>query len=174
MPEIYPDATYEIAPPDRLLGLLRAKLTEEVDEFLADNDPDELVDILEVVINLAAALGVDPAELARRREAKLAARGGFAGRIVWRHHRRPAVLPLTALTTLINALPDLSEDTRIQATRALWPELVALAGDARVAEDTRINLITEACRASLPTAARADSPRVALATLRHALERLTP
>jgi predicted house-cleaning noncanonical NTP pyrophosphatase (MazG superfamily) len=63
--------------------LLRAKLTEEVDEFLASDDPAELADVLEVVFALAAQLGVDRDTLERHRESKAAERGGFAGRTVW-------------------------------------------------------------------------------------------
>lgn len=67
--------------------LLHDKLTEEVDEFLASEDPEELADILEVVLALATELGVDGAQLEELRAAKAAERGGFAGRIVWHGNR---------------------------------------------------------------------------------------
>ncbi|MGY5627485.1 pyrophosphohydrolase domain-containing protein [Streptomyces sp. UC1A3] len=67
--------------------LLRAKLGEEVGEFLdAGNDEDaleELADVLEVVHALAADLGAGPEQLESLRAAKAAERGGFTGRIVW-------------------------------------------------------------------------------------------
>jgi predicted house-cleaning noncanonical NTP pyrophosphatase (MazG superfamily) len=66
--------------------LLLAKLAEETDEVLAADDPDmpeELADVLEVVLALAADLGLDAAQLEELREAKAAERGGFAERIVW-------------------------------------------------------------------------------------------
>ena len=66
--------------------LLRAKLTQEVGEVLAADDadaPEELADVLEVVLALAADLGLDASQLERLRMAKAAERGGFANRIVW-------------------------------------------------------------------------------------------
>ena len=62
-------------------GLLRDKLAEEVEEFLeSDDDPDELADVLEVLVALAAHLGLD---LEKLRAAKALERGGFTDRIVW-------------------------------------------------------------------------------------------
>jgi predicted house-cleaning noncanonical NTP pyrophosphatase (MazG superfamily) len=65
-------------------GLLREKLVEEVEEFLAsDDDPEELADVLEVLVALAADLGFDHDYLEKLRAAKALERGGFADRIVW-------------------------------------------------------------------------------------------
>lgn len=61
---------------------LRAKLREEVAEYLASGDPAELADVLEVVITLAAQHGIDPARLEAMRRAKAAERGGLAGGVV--------------------------------------------------------------------------------------------
>jgi hypothetical protein len=69
---------------------LRLKLTEEVDEFLISQDPEELADILEVLYALADCLGLDAAGLKALRKAKADLRGGFAKRVVW-HGPRPAV-----------------------------------------------------------------------------------
>lgn len=66
--------------------LLRAKLVEEVDEVLAADDreaPEELADVLEVVLAFAADLGLDASQLEEIRVAKAEERGGFAGRIIW-------------------------------------------------------------------------------------------
>ena len=66
--------------------LLLAKLTEETDEVLAADDadmPEELADVLGVVLALASDLGLDAAQLEELRKAKAAERGGFAERIVW-------------------------------------------------------------------------------------------
>ncbi len=66
--------------------LLRAKLTEEVGEVLAADDadaPEELADVLEVVLALAADLGLNASQLEELRMAKAAKRGDFANRIVW-------------------------------------------------------------------------------------------
>jgi predicted house-cleaning noncanonical NTP pyrophosphatase (MazG superfamily) len=72
-----------VADRQEYRGLLRGKLTEEVHEFLASEEPEELADILEVVLALATELGVDRARLEALRATKAAERGGFAGRIVW-------------------------------------------------------------------------------------------
>jgi predicted house-cleaning noncanonical NTP pyrophosphatase (MazG superfamily) len=69
---------------------LRAKLGEEVTEFLSADDasaPEELADVLEVVQALAADLGIEPRELEKIREEKAIERGGFAKRIVWMGNR---------------------------------------------------------------------------------------
>ncbi|MCX9193854.1 hypothetical protein C3Y87_21235 [Carbonactinospora thermoautotrophica] len=79
---------YRIADPKEYRHLLREKLIEEVKEFLASNDPDELADILEVVLALARDLGVDADDLEDRRRLKARERGGFDGRIVW-HGNQP-------------------------------------------------------------------------------------
>ncbi|WP_233618050.1 nucleoside triphosphate pyrophosphohydrolase [Actinomadura sp. WAC 06369] len=73
-----------IAGQDEYTSLLRAKLSEEVTEYTADADPDELADILEVVHALAAVHGLSPGDLERRRAAKAAERGGFTRRVVLR------------------------------------------------------------------------------------------
>lgn len=71
--------------------LLRAKLSEEVGEFLdADGQTDaleELADVLEVVHALAADLGAAAAHLEALRAAKAEQRGGFNDRIVWAGNR---------------------------------------------------------------------------------------
>ncbi len=67
---------------------LRAKLREEVEEFLASaDDPEELADILEVVYALAELGGTDRRRLEGLRAAKAAERGAFADRIIWSGNR---------------------------------------------------------------------------------------
>lgn len=63
--------------------LLRVKLSEEVGEYLADADPAELADVMEVVLALARRHGLKPEDLERMRAAKHAQRGGFDKRVVW-------------------------------------------------------------------------------------------
>ena len=63
--------------------LLCAKLSEEVEEFLDSHDPDELADVLEVLLALAEDLGVGREGLEARREQKAAERGAFTARLVW-------------------------------------------------------------------------------------------
>lgn len=60
---------------------LEKKLDEEVAEFHASGDVEELADILEVVYALAAAKGVREWELSEKRLAKRNERGGFDQRI---------------------------------------------------------------------------------------------
>lgn len=61
---------------------LRAKLYEEVNEFLESGDPVELADIMEVVLALGEALGVSPVELENLRIAKVVERGAFRERVL--------------------------------------------------------------------------------------------
>jgi predicted house-cleaning noncanonical NTP pyrophosphatase (MazG superfamily) len=78
------------AGPEEYRARLRAKLGEEVAEFLAADAasaPEELADVLEVVRALAADLGIAPDRLEEIREAKARTRGGFAGRTVWTGNR---------------------------------------------------------------------------------------
>ncbi|MGH8897312.1 MAG: nucleoside triphosphate pyrophosphohydrolase [Egibacteraceae bacterium] len=94
IPQIIPsrgaDPLVRVAERGEYRDLLRAKLTEEVTEFLDSDDPEELADILEVVLTLASELGVDAARLEALRATKAAERGGFAQRIVW-HGNREAI-----------------------------------------------------------------------------------
>jgi len=83
-------AVVHTADPVEFPVLLRQKLTEEVDEFLISQDPEELADILEVLYALAGCLGLDAAGLEALRQAKAELRGGFASRVVW-HGPRSAV-----------------------------------------------------------------------------------
>ena len=71
------------AEPYEYAGLLRAKLVEEVEEFLDTDDPHELADVMEVLLALGRILGCDSADLERMRSEKANERGGFADRLVW-------------------------------------------------------------------------------------------
>jgi predicted house-cleaning noncanonical NTP pyrophosphatase (MazG superfamily) len=62
------------------------KLVEEAGEVATADDahaPEELADVLEVVLALAADLGLDAGGLEKLRAAKAADRGSFTERIVW-------------------------------------------------------------------------------------------
>ena len=73
-----------VADVDEYGVRLRDKLAEEVDEFIAsDDDPEELVDILEVLYALAENAGISREQLERLRAAKAVERGAFTGRIIW-------------------------------------------------------------------------------------------
>jgi predicted house-cleaning noncanonical NTP pyrophosphatase (MazG superfamily) len=71
------DAEYTIA--------LQKKLQEEVNEFLQDNNEEELADILEVLYALAATLAISPQELEAIRERKATERGSFSQKIYLEH-----------------------------------------------------------------------------------------
>lgn len=60
---------------------LKRKLTEEVEEFLTSENPEELADILEVIHALTSDLGVDSSKLETIRQQKRNERGGFDKRI---------------------------------------------------------------------------------------------
>lgn len=77
------EPVFRVADAEEYRGLLRAKLVEEVEEFLTSEDPTELADVLEVLLALAGDLGVDRDHLEKLRTAKAFERGGFADRIVW-------------------------------------------------------------------------------------------
>ncbi|MFB6808821.1 nucleoside triphosphate pyrophosphohydrolase [Streptomyces sp. NPDC056387] len=83
-PEVY------VADPAEYRQRLRAKLAEEVAEYMEADEthaPEELADVLEVVFALAADLGVDGAQLEGIRASKAEQRGGFSERIVWTGNR---------------------------------------------------------------------------------------
>lgn len=79
--------------------LLRAKLIEEAHEVATADDthaPEELADVLEVVLALAADLGLDAGGLERLRSAKAVERGSFTERIVWCGNRGSAAVGVVA------------------------------------------------------------------------------
>lgn len=72
-----------VADDDEYRALLRDKLLEEVDEFLASGEPEELADVLEVLLALAAEHGLTDGALEDLRRDKHRDRGGFDARTVW-------------------------------------------------------------------------------------------
>jgi predicted house-cleaning noncanonical NTP pyrophosphatase (MazG superfamily) len=71
-----------VADPIEYRALLRAKLVEELHEFLESEDPAELADVLEVARALAVDLGSSPEKLEELRRAKAAERGAFTEHVV--------------------------------------------------------------------------------------------
>lgn len=60
---------------------LQRKLMEEVAEYISDETPDELADVMEVVYALGALHQLTPADLEKLRVEKAEKRGGFTKRI---------------------------------------------------------------------------------------------
>ncbi|MDA0565019.1 nucleoside triphosphate pyrophosphohydrolase [Streptomonospora sp. S1-112] len=84
------DPHITVAADDEYRRALRAKLTEETQEYLAADATsalEELADILEVVHALAAVHGADPAELEKTRRTKATERGAFTQRLIWHGNR---------------------------------------------------------------------------------------
>lgn len=71
------DCEYESLLDKDLHDQLRRKLEEEVEEFLLEDNLEELADILEVVFALTKSLGHSAEELMEVREDKRKKRGGF-------------------------------------------------------------------------------------------------
>lgn len=68
---------------DEFRAALRAKLGEEVAEYLASGEVLELADVLEVVYALAMLDGVGNGELEDLRRHKAGERGSFEARLWW-------------------------------------------------------------------------------------------
>ncbi|HAI86859.1 MAG TPA: hypothetical protein DCL63_07705 [Firmicutes bacterium] len=75
-------AVTRIADDAEYLSYLRRKLSEEVDEYTASGDVEELADILEVISALGRQAGVPLSRLIEMADDKRQARGGFDGRIL--------------------------------------------------------------------------------------------
>ena len=70
-----------ILTQDEYVAALDAKLQEELNEYQADKSMEELADLLEVMMAVAAARGHDFAEVEAIRRRKAEERGGFSDRI---------------------------------------------------------------------------------------------
>ena len=70
-----------ILSDEEYLKMLDAKLDEELAEYHADQNLEELADILELVRAAAIARGYTPEELESARAEKAARRGGFRKKI---------------------------------------------------------------------------------------------
>lgn len=66
---------------EEYIAALDAKLQEELNEYLADGDLEELADLLEVMMAAAKARGHDFSEVEAIRREKTAKRGGFDQRL---------------------------------------------------------------------------------------------
>jgi len=71
-----------LATEDEYLKMLLEKLQEEVDEFKAEQNIEELADILEVIDALIVAHNFNKTEIEQVKNKKLAERGGFTKKII--------------------------------------------------------------------------------------------
>lgn len=67
---------------EEYLAYLNKKLKEETEEYLNDNNAEEICDILEVVKAIASALNVSDEDLEGIRKAKKQKNGAFRSRIL--------------------------------------------------------------------------------------------
>lgn len=70
-----------VLEPDEYLAELHRKLREETEEYLADENPEEIADILEVIEAICAAKGFSADDILHAKFQKRNARGGFERRI---------------------------------------------------------------------------------------------
>lgn len=88
IPELFGGQTMRLQDDADYLGALRAKLSEETEEYLvaatALKRQAELADVLEVLLVLAEQDGLTPTALERLRAAKAAERGTFSARLWWK------------------------------------------------------------------------------------------
>lgn len=69
-----------VLPDEEYVEQLEQKLQEEVAEYVADKNGEELADILEVVYALGKKLGMTPTDLEALRHEKVAKNGAFENR----------------------------------------------------------------------------------------------
>lgn len=73
----------ETASPQEYGRYVRAKLQEELEEYLSSGDVTEVADLVEVCFAAAALHGVGQDELLAIVQDKRQHRGGFDGRLIW-------------------------------------------------------------------------------------------
>ena len=77
----------EILPDEAYLRMLDTKLDEELAEYRADQNIEELADLMEVIRACAVARGYSVEELEQVRAKKAAKRGGFEKKILLKEVR---------------------------------------------------------------------------------------
>jgi predicted house-cleaning noncanonical NTP pyrophosphatase (MazG superfamily) len=75
-------AVFHKATENEYLEKLSEKLREEIGEFLAEYNGEELADVLEVIYTIAKIRNIDLNEVEEIRKDKLEARGGFDKKII--------------------------------------------------------------------------------------------
>lgn len=71
-----------VSAPDEFLRMADAKLKEELNEYLASGDIEELADLLEVIHAVAGARGLSFEEVENLRLRKAEERGGFEKQLI--------------------------------------------------------------------------------------------
>ena len=74
--------TIRIVEGQEYIDWLSAKLKEEVEEFIQDNNEEEIADIMEVLRAIIAAHGFSSEYIEEIRKNKLEERGGFSAKLV--------------------------------------------------------------------------------------------
>lgn len=74
--------TFHIANENQFYDLLKKKLLEEANEFLENDSPKELCDILEVIYAISSSKKISPQELEQLRIKKTKERGSFTKQLV--------------------------------------------------------------------------------------------
>lgn len=74
--------TTEVLSRENYLEMLDKKLQEELNEYQESKSPEELADLLEVMMAVAKARGFAWEEIEKTRLSKLEKRGGFEKRIL--------------------------------------------------------------------------------------------
>ena len=73
---------FHVADDSEYWEKLKAKLSEEVKEFLESESPEELADILEVVDAICKYKSISPEELVKMKNKKREERGGFDDKVI--------------------------------------------------------------------------------------------
>jgi len=80
-------AEVEILDDERFLNELHKKLFEEAEEFVEENSPEELADLMEVLYAIARLRNIDLNEVETIRKEKAQKRGAFEKRIFLKETR---------------------------------------------------------------------------------------
>ena len=75
-------AITHIASDEEYWAKLKEKLSEEIQEFLKDENPEEIADVLEVIYAILNFKNISREEIEKIRQEKAEKRGGFKDKII--------------------------------------------------------------------------------------------